>query len=71
THDGVLTRRDPVTGRAVGNPASVGGGDDFHDRPATLVADGGAVYVGLAHPAVVRVDPGSGRIVWRRDIPYS
>ena len=71
THEGALTRRDPGTGRAVGEPVTVGGGDDFHERPGTLVADGGAVYVGLSHPAVVRVDPASGRIVWRRDIPYS
>lgn len=71
TYEGALTRRDPATGRAVAEPVAVGGGDDGHELPTTLVAEGGAVYVGLRHPAVVRVDPATGRIVWRRDIPYT
>jgi outer membrane protein assembly factor BamB len=65
TYDGVLTRRDPATGRAAAEPVDVG------DRASIVVADGGAVYVGLHHPSVVRIDPADGGIVWRRDIPYS
>lgn len=71
TYGGTLTRRDPRTGRAIGEPVRVGGGDDGRELPRALVAGRGAVYVGLRHPAVVRVDPTSGRIVWRRDIPYT
>lgn len=65
THDGDLTRRDPDTGRPLGGPFDMG------NEPRTLVAGGGAVYVGLRHPAVVRVDPATGTVLWRRDIPYS
>jgi outer membrane protein assembly factor BamB len=65
TYDGDLTRRDPATGRAVAGPFPVG------EEARTLVADGGAVEVGLRHPSVVRIDPADGRIVWRRDIPYT
>jgi hypothetical protein len=64
TRDGVLTRRDPDTGRPVAAPVDVG------DEPRSLVAGGGAVYVGLRHPAVVRVDAAGG-VVWRRDVPLS
>ena len=71
TYDGVLTRRGPGTGRAVADPVRVADAEDVDDIPRTLVADGGAVYVGLRHPSVVRIDPATGRIVWRRDIPYT
>ncbi|MGE0028322.1 MAG: hypothetical protein AB7O78_13660 [Thermoleophilia bacterium] len=65
TDDGALTGREPGSGRVVAGPFDVGA------DPRSLVATGGAVYVGLRHPAVVRVDPASGRTVWRRDIPYT
>jgi len=63
--DAEFVRRDPRTGRAVAAPVEVG------DQPSIVVADGGGVYIGLHHPSVVRVDPATGAILWRRDIPYT
>ncbi len=65
TDDGTLTGREPGSGRAVAGPVDVG------DDPRTLATGDAAVFAGLRHPSVVRVDPASGRIAWRRDIPYS
>jgi hypothetical protein len=44
---------------------------DVGDEPRSLVAGGGAVSVGLRHPAAVRVDPAAGGVDRRRDIPHS
>ena len=65
TRDGVLQRRDPVTGRASGPPLDVGG-------HATSLATGpGVVWVGLRDRAVVRVDPAGPSVTWTRDVPVT
>lgn len=61
----VLRRLDPDDGHPIGAPLELG------DAATTLVAVGGAVWVGLRHPSVVRVDPGAVEVTWRRDIPYT
>lgn len=65
TREGVLQRRDPVTGRASGAPLDVRG------EATSLAAAAGVVWVGLREGNVVRVDPSGPRIVWTRGIPIT
>lgn len=67
TREGILQRRDAVTGAPSGAPLDVGGAS------TSLAAGPGVVWVGLRDGGVVRVDAGAGgpRVAWTREVPIT